>query len=218
MRNSALRKTAAHCSSPLPCVARWLVEHFGVTAWPRAGALMCVNLCFSKDMAAWLTTAFGLTADDARHDDNWALRYACYNGRLDAAKWLAETFSLGADDARARNSMALRFACGWGHLSIAQWLVATYHDARDSDPEGTALVNACREGHLDVAQWLVATFSHARGDLDAALDTAFECDRKDIARWLVELTEGSGTAPAAWTQQPATAATRPTPLRPAAAP
>lgn len=49
--------------------------------------------------AAWLAGRFGLTADDARVDANYALRKACEYGRLEIATWLADTFGLAAADA-----------------------------------------------------------------------------------------------------------------------
>ena len=62
-------------------------------------------------MAQWLTEQFGLTADDARADNNYALQGACGNGRLEVAQWLTERFGLTAADARADNdNLALR----WG--------------------------------------------------------------------------------------------------------
>jgi len=43
-------------------------------------------------VAQWLHSVFGLTAADARADDNAALRWACENGHLSVAQWLRETF------------------------------------------------------------------------------------------------------------------------------
>jgi hypothetical protein len=49
-------------------------------------------------VAQWLVERFELTADDARADDNNALRQACYYGQLDVAQWLIVQFGLTEED------------------------------------------------------------------------------------------------------------------------
>ena len=39
-------------------------------------------------LARWLAATFGLGAEDARADDNYALCWACANGHLAVAQWL----------------------------------------------------------------------------------------------------------------------------------
>ena len=73
------------------------------------------------DVAKWLYATFNLTAEDARSEDNYALRYSCIWGHLDVAKWLHTTFNLTAEDARSDNNSALRYSCSNGHLDVAKW-------------------------------------------------------------------------------------------------
>jgi hypothetical protein len=95
--------------------------------------------------------------------DNWALRFACENGRLAAARWLADRFGLSAGDARAADNWAVRSACENGHLAVAQWLVERFGlEGGDIRAEGGyALKLASWNGHLDVARWLVESFDLA---------------------------------------------------------
>ena len=61
-------------------------------------------------------------AEDARADNNFALRWACRYGHLATAQWLTERFQLTAADARAEDNCALQCACGHGHLATARLL------------------------------------------------------------------------------------------------
>jgi hypothetical protein len=115
----------------------------GLTNAPARLQVTCRN---GQQLAAqWLVERFGLTAADARAEDNKALRGVCANGHLAVAQWLAETFSLTAEDARANDNWALRMACENGHLAVAQWLAErfslTAEDARAEDND--ALRWAC---------------------------------------------------------------------------
>jgi len=81
-----------------------------------------------------LADRFGLTSDDARAEDNWALRFAAYNGHVDALKCLADLFGLTAADARAMDNEALRMAVHYGRVDAVEYLVdrvgLTAEDAR----------------------------------------------------------------------------------------
>ncbi len=137
----------------------------------------------------WLAKRFGLTADDVRASDNYALRYSCAKGHLEVAKWLVATFDLTAADASANSNYALRYSCANGHLSVVKWLVGTFSlmvgDA-SANINYTLLVS-CANGHLGVAQWLAATFSHdARAEANYALRWACAKGHLEVAKWLAE--------------------------------
>ncbi len=53
------------------------------------------------DIIKYLHQEFGLTADDARVSNNFALREACSKGYLEIVEYLHEGFGLTADDARS---------------------------------------------------------------------------------------------------------------------
>lgn len=139
-------------------------------------------------VAQWLTDRFGLTAEDARANDNYTLCSTCENGHLAVAQWLAVRFGLTAEDARATDNAALQAACENGHLAIAQWLVGrfefTAEDARDDDNQ--ALRFACSNGHLTVAQWLADRFEltaeDARADNNFALRASCVCGHREVAQ------------------------------------
>lgn len=67
-----------------------------------------------------------LTADDARAQDNYALRWACEHGHLHVARWLYKTFRLTADDACAHYNYALNEAIYNDHKCVVQWLCTTF--------------------------------------------------------------------------------------------
>ena len=110
----------------------------------------------------------GLTVDDARTHDNWALQWACHNGHLVVAQWLTERFKLTVDDARANNNWALRWACQHGHLEVAQWLTERFEltaaDARAYNND--ALRWTCRNSHSAVVSWLEEQFGITRAELN----------------------------------------------------
>ena len=50
------------------------------------------------EIVKWLTSHFNLSPEDARADDNYALRWSCANGHLDVAQWITSHFKLSLDD------------------------------------------------------------------------------------------------------------------------
>ena len=62
------------------------------------------------EVLKFLHNTFGLTADDARADDNYALRLAAENGHLEELSCLHDTFGLTDVDARAGDNYALRLS------------------------------------------------------------------------------------------------------------
>jgi len=73
--------------------------------------------------AQWLTQTFGLTQEDARSDNNYALQWSCINGHLEVAQWLTKTFNLTQEDVKSDDNLTLRLSCQNGHLEVARWLV-----------------------------------------------------------------------------------------------
>jgi hypothetical protein len=86
-------------------------------------------------VAQWIATHFNLTADDARHQKNRALRVACWKGRLSVAQWLVKYFGLNANDVRGLDNRVLQWTCDGGHLHVVRWLV-TYFKLTAADIRG----------------------------------------------------------------------------------
>jgi ankyrin repeat protein len=63
-----------------------------------------------------------VAVEDARANDNQALRFACRNGHVSVVRVLVE-LGLTADDARVHDNDALRYACCNGHVSVVRVLV-----------------------------------------------------------------------------------------------
>lgn len=148
----------------------------------------------SVEAVARLASVYGVTADDARADDCYALRRACETGRRDVAEWLTETYRLDATDARSQDRYCLRAACRCGSLETAQWLTTRFalsaDDARAGD--NYCLRFACAGGHVGVVEWLVTAFALQADDALAraaggpALSLAAATGRLEAARWLTE--------------------------------
>jgi hypothetical protein len=147
------------------------------------------------DVAQWLTSAFGLTATDARSGNNFALRFSCENGHLAVAQWLVSTFGLTLADARALNDSAFFMSCANGHLAVAQWLASTFGVLATADDGARsacsrAFLFSCKNGHLAVAQWLAGLrmmSGLAAGDGMLALTTlCHTCanGQLTVAEWL----------------------------------
>ena len=107
-------------------------------------------------VAKWLTDYFKLDVEDARSDNNYALRLSCTKGHLHVAKWLTSHFNLTSEDARSFDNHALRYSCEGGYLNVVKWLIErfelTVEDVRACN--NYALTWSCKSGHLDVAKWL----------------------------------------------------------------
>jgi hypothetical protein len=114
-------------------VAQWVVATFGISTGghnPAAsrrhtGGCLLLDACDRGHLlvAMWLVEAFDLTADDARMQDNYALRRACINGHLPTASWLADRFSLTVDDVRC---VTMLIANRFGHLDVVSWLSSRF--------------------------------------------------------------------------------------------
>ena len=72
----------------------------------------------------WLTSTFDLTADDARSNNNWAIRGAIGNGHLEVVQWLISTFNLTVDD--VQSNIVIQNAIKNGYLQVIEWLINTF--------------------------------------------------------------------------------------------
>ena len=103
---------------------------------------------------------FLLGTDDARSDDNLALRLAARNGHVAVLDRLAAPpYLLGTEDARSGNNYALRWAAFYGHVAVLDRLAAPPYslgteDARSDD--NCALQWAAANGHVAVLDRLAA--------------------------------------------------------------
>jgi hypothetical protein len=138
----------------------------------------------------------GLTAEDIREANNYALYKACANGHLELAKWLADKYELTTQDVRVCHNDMLRQACENGHLLVALWLVVDFgltaadaHELNSQNPKiSVTLQRTFENGHMDVVKWLVSTFGtvdHRRQLFDYSYDND-NCDFK-LIKWLVEI-------------------------------
>jgi hypothetical protein len=120
---------AIACENGQLKAAQWLSRHYDFSTIGKKQMLhsfifACKNGHF--EMATWLHSNYKFTADDARADDNFALRWACDRGHFRIVKWLVRTFDLTIDDIRTENNFALYWACHHGHFDIVQWLVTHF--------------------------------------------------------------------------------------------
>ena len=69
---------------------------------------------------------FGLRADDARADNNYAFIKAAISGYIPVLKCLHEMYGLTEADAMAQNNSALIGAANNRHIDVLHWLQTTY--------------------------------------------------------------------------------------------
>ena len=71
-------------------------------------------------IAEWLVDHFGLTAEDARAEDNDALCHCVAGGHTKTAKWFVDHFNLAAEDARCDDNLILRLCAENGHTETTK--------------------------------------------------------------------------------------------------
>ena len=116
--------------------------------------------------------------NDARANNNYALRWAARNGHVDVLRFLKDNFDLTDEDARTWNNYALRMAAYNGHLVVLCFLKndfgLTADDARADDKDALRL--AAEYGHVEVLRVLNNEFGltadDARADNNWALKKA----------------------------------------------
>lgn len=103
---------------------------------------------------------FGLTAEDIRSNNNFALRQAARNGHVNILRFLKDEFGLTAEDARDDNNDAIELASQNGHVDVLRFLKEefglTVKDARANN--NYALLYAAGKGHLEVLRFLKEEF------------------------------------------------------------
>lgn len=137
--------------------------HFGHgIGYQFASAMKSRNLNWIKQLVGQ-----GLTLDNIRHDNNWALRYACNNNHLDVARYLVEQ-GLTLDDIQSCDNQALNLACSDQRLDVVKYLVLLIDQMEngnndqsiDSDNESTnvkhdLMKEAVKTGNVDILQFLI---------------------------------------------------------------
>lgn len=78
------------------------------------------------DVLSFMHVAWQLTAEDARANDNFALRQAACHGHVNVLALLHGTFGLTAVDARADDNWGLRQAARNGHVNVLDFLRSTW--------------------------------------------------------------------------------------------
>ncbi|NBO42145.1 MAG: ankyrin repeat domain-containing protein [Betaproteobacteria bacterium] len=120
------------------------------------------------DVLEWLheSTPGGITAEDCRYNNNYALQWAARAGHMDVLEWLNERIGgVTAEDCRSYNNCALRWAASYGRVAALDWLHqhipggVTAEDCRIYD--NCALRWAARAGHVPVLEWLATKLTLA---------------------------------------------------------
>jgi hypothetical protein len=137
-----------------------LREHVG-----RDTAIYAMECTIYVAVLQYLREAFGLTAEDARTNNNAALQHSARSGNLAMVRYLREGFGLTAEDARANNNAALRHSAQRGDLAIVRYLREGFGlDAADARVENNAALLYCVcNGHVAMLRYLREGFG-----LDAA--------------------------------------------------
>ena len=121
------------------------------------------------DILEWLHehTPGGITAEDCRADNNYALRWAAMNGHVAVLEWLHKCIPGGftAKDCRTYDNFVLRMAAYYGHVGVLKWLdkrIPGGVTAEDCRFEGNfALHWAARYGCVPVLEWLATKLTLA---------------------------------------------------------
>lgn len=135
------------------------------------------------DVCKFLYTAYGMTVEDVRSDENYALRWAAGFGYLHVLQFLKglrsvkignkiEVDRLTVNDVRSKHNQALHYAMGSGHLEIVKFFIAW----RDDDPNSDRLTpqDFSSETNFHQARWN---------------------DRKEVYQYLTDWHEGKITFP-----------------------
>lgn len=102
----------------------------------------------------WLLSK-GLTAADARSENNAALRLASAEGHLDIVRVLFEELHFSAVDACPSHNSVLQSAIEAGHMLIVEYLFKTVGLALTDAHRNAALQTACCSGHLAIVKFFV---------------------------------------------------------------
>ena len=131
----------------------WRYKNFVCLEW-----FVLQNVCAAGqlDILRFMHKELNFTANDARWNNNWALREACMNKHLGVVKYLHTGFGLTVEDAREVNNAALGWSGLNGDLELMKYLRKGYglntNDARKSNNK--ILRRACSSGNLEIARYL----------------------------------------------------------------
>ena len=88
--------------------------------------------------------------------DNYAIRWACDNGKIDVVKYLMENWSHLIDIA-AKNNYAIRYACYNGHILVVKYLMENWSHLIDITARANwAIRFAHMDGNINIVNYLIA--------------------------------------------------------------
>ena len=132
----------------------------------------------------------GVTAEDVRTDDNFALRSSVRLGYIEIIKYLHTDYGLTAEDARVDDNFALKHSAENGHIEVVEYLHIGYgltaEDARTND--NYSLRYSARNGHIDIVKYLHTgyklTINDARERNNYALKYSAENGHIEVVKYL----------------------------------
>ena len=149
-------------------IRKWLQQK-GLILSDVRGIIRDAASCGRIDVLEWLHkhTPGGVTAEDYRSENNFALRLAAHYEHIAVLDWLHQHIPGGvtAEDCRSDNNFALRLAACNGHVAVLDWLHKcipggfTAEDCRSNNND--ALRWAAYYGCMDALEWLAAKLTLA---------------------------------------------------------
>ena len=123
------------------------------------------------------------------YSDNYAIRYACRNGKIDIVKYLMENWS-HLIDITAEDNYAIRNACANGHINLIVYLMENWSHLIDiSAVKNYAIRWACFRGHLLLVKYLMENWSHLIDITDRynyAIRCVCKCGKIEVIVYLME--------------------------------
>lgn len=154
----------------------------------------------------------GMTLDDLRCGNNYALRVTCGRGDLEMSEWIW-CKGLTVDDVRCDNNYILRMACRRGDLEMVKWAWGKGLCALDLKPDvrspkmfewlcengmsledlrsGPAhpLQEACQNGHPEIVKFILSkgvSLKDIRANNNSALQSACNLGYLEIVEILIK--------------------------------
>jgi hypothetical protein len=104
----------------------------------------------------FLHRELGLTPEQARSRNNFALRMASFHNRLPIVRYLMDQLKLRLVDLKSNQAYAIRMACDNGSLELVKMLMQAGLTAEDlCANENEALCAACVKGHTEVVRYII---------------------------------------------------------------
>lgn len=138
-------------------VVQWVTTKWQGAISPDAKRDAFVSACglSTLETAKWIHESLGITAQEAKSENNRAFKRACEFGSLSLLNWMHQTFKIEKDED------AFWIACRDGRKDVACWLYQTFDFAHLSDDHNRitdCFVESCEYGRLKMAKWLCETF------------------------------------------------------------